>query len=337
MVHIAQLDETRMDCMIFLATGLLPTCKIADVGASTKGQVREVFREIYQHRMEKNASRLHGLSEDLDNTIQIAIRAGYPFDLLPLTLQDAYTQWRIQAAQISGGAPPTSPAHERASAVIANTRTPDPAATLHIQDLRPSERCAQHTQQSVIEPPAKRIRHEDCKRSGGVQQPATQPAAANPVIVAPPAAQGDQVQQALFAAAVQRPDGGTVPSPRGSPAPIDQPKTVSGFTIPKLTVRMPMQPPKGLARSARKGLISRDGSRVVANASDGEEDQTSDSVPTVQLSRFAAAGVAGQQTASDNSDVEVWLAQMQANKIGMLVPRAYQQHDHVALEPAIFD
>ena len=112
------LDEVRTDCVVFLACGLLPTTKVKDLGSLLKGNVRESFREIYIHRRDRGVSRTAGISEDCENVIQLALRAGYPSDLLPPDVQGIMLAWRqqqrvydhgnLQVQDSGSGAPPTS-------------------------------------------------------------------------------------------------------------------------------------------------------------------------------------------------------------------------------------
>ena len=112
------LDEVRADCVVYMACGLLPTTKVKDLGSLLKGNVRESFREIYIHRRDRGVSRTAGISEDCENVIQLALRAGYPSDLLPPEVQGIMLAWRqqqrvydhgnLQVQDSGSGAPPTS-------------------------------------------------------------------------------------------------------------------------------------------------------------------------------------------------------------------------------------
>ena len=102
MVRVIPLDEVRTDAAIYVLTGLLPTLKMSEFATGmTKGEIRDSFREIYQHRLARQPNRVEGLSEDMDNIITMALKQGYPFNLLPQTLAVAYAGWSRASSELA--------------------------------------------------------------------------------------------------------------------------------------------------------------------------------------------------------------------------------------------
>jgi hypothetical protein len=78
MVTVAQLGEEQVDLLLFVLAGVLPSTRVSDMGAVTKGDARGVVRRQYQVKLRKNATRLSHLSEELDNLPMVAMRMGTP-------------------------------------------------------------------------------------------------------------------------------------------------------------------------------------------------------------------------------------------------------------------
>ena len=78
MLLLSQFTCERLDMLLYILTGLLPTTKTSAFGVSTKGEARRAVREMYRARLVRNPSRLDTLSQDMDNIPEVAMRAGYP-------------------------------------------------------------------------------------------------------------------------------------------------------------------------------------------------------------------------------------------------------------------
>jgi len=92
MVKVAQLDEGQVGLLLFVLAGILPSTKVSDMGAVTKGDAREAVRRQYQVKLRKNATRLSHLSEELGNLPMVALRMGYPAELCRPPLKKAYDE-----------------------------------------------------------------------------------------------------------------------------------------------------------------------------------------------------------------------------------------------------
>ena len=82
MIKLAHLNEEQVDMMCYVVFGLLPDSKAQDWGCDTKRNIMTAARQQYITRLQKNASRLDALSEEWDNLAMIAMRIGYPEQLL---------------------------------------------------------------------------------------------------------------------------------------------------------------------------------------------------------------------------------------------------------------
>ena len=106
MVKVAQLDEEQVDLLLFVLAGILPSTRVSDMGAVTKGDAREAVRRQYQVKLRKNATRLSHLSEELDNLPMVAMRMGYPAELFSPPLKKAYDEMRsVRMGGVSSGSP----------------------------------------------------------------------------------------------------------------------------------------------------------------------------------------------------------------------------------------
>ena len=109
MVKVAQLDEEQVGLLLFVLAGILPSTKVSDMGAVTKGDAREAVRRQYQVKLRKNATRLSHLSEELDNLPMVALRMGYPAELFSPPLKKAYDEMRsVRMQSVSLGSPPSA-------------------------------------------------------------------------------------------------------------------------------------------------------------------------------------------------------------------------------------
>ena len=106
MVKVAQLDEEQVDLLLFVLAGILPSTRVSDMGAVTKGDAREAVRRQHQVKLRKNATRLSHLSEELDNLPMVAMRMGYPAELFSPPLKKAYDEMRsVRMGGVSSGSP----------------------------------------------------------------------------------------------------------------------------------------------------------------------------------------------------------------------------------------
>jgi hypothetical protein len=109
MVKVAQLDEEQVGLLLLDLAGILPSTKVSDMGAVTKGDAREAVRRQYQVKLRKNATRLSHLSEELDNLPMVALRMGYPAELFSPPLKKAYDEMRsVRMQRVSLGLPPSA-------------------------------------------------------------------------------------------------------------------------------------------------------------------------------------------------------------------------------------
>ena len=109
MVKVAQLDEEQVGLLLFVLAGILPSTKVSDMGAVTKGDAREAVRRQYQVKLRKNATRLSHLSEELGNLPMVALRMGYPAELFSPPLKKAYDEMRsVRMQSVSLGLPPSA-------------------------------------------------------------------------------------------------------------------------------------------------------------------------------------------------------------------------------------
>ena len=63
MIKVTQLECEQVDLLLYCVGGVLPSTKPCGLGVSTKGEARSQVAEIYDVKMEKNASRLDALSD----------------------------------------------------------------------------------------------------------------------------------------------------------------------------------------------------------------------------------------------------------------------------------
>ena len=114
MLAIARLKEEEIDVLLFVATGILPTLKISDFGVQTKGEAREAVRRLFQNKEKLQPQRLDSLSPEYDNLLNMAMRLGYPHELL------------TPEARRAAGLRPL-PRHDEAAQKAANDRSTSPA------------------------------------------------------------------------------------------------------------------------------------------------------------------------------------------------------------------
>ena len=81
MVRTSQLGEEETDCLVYILCGVLPDTRMADLGCSTKGEVRDCLRSQYKVKNRKNANRLQALGDELDNLVLVAARMQYPMKI----------------------------------------------------------------------------------------------------------------------------------------------------------------------------------------------------------------------------------------------------------------
>ena len=106
MVKVAQLGEGQVDLLLFALAGILPSTRVSDMGAVTKGDARGAVGRRYQVKLRKNATRLSHLSEELGNLPMVAMRMGYPAELFSPPLKKAYDEMRsVRVGGVSSGSP----------------------------------------------------------------------------------------------------------------------------------------------------------------------------------------------------------------------------------------
>ena len=118
-VRVGMLDEEHTDLFNFAVLGLRPDLLLKYLMApgQTLGSVRDDVRDLYGHLVARNASRMSALSEQWDNIPNLALRHGYPRELLSPRLYQALECYegardlslaRTQTALLPGGSPPSS-------------------------------------------------------------------------------------------------------------------------------------------------------------------------------------------------------------------------------------
>ena len=105
MLKVTQLDDEFVDLLLFVLAGVLPDQRPCNMGVATKGEARTQVREMYDVKLEKNASRLSMLSEEFDNLPLVALRLGYPLKCCSLELRRA-----LNAMKVCGDSPMVPPA-----------------------------------------------------------------------------------------------------------------------------------------------------------------------------------------------------------------------------------
>ena len=100
--------------MLFIVTAMRPDLLIKFLMGprDTCGKVREDVRDLYVAKKSKNASRLSALSDEWDNLTQVAIRMGYPRELMSddlfgavQTYCEARQETQLQLQRRLGAAP----------------------------------------------------------------------------------------------------------------------------------------------------------------------------------------------------------------------------------------
>ena len=103
--------------MLFVVTAMRPDLLIKFLMGprDTCGKVREDVRDLYVAKKSKNASRLSALSDEWDNLTQVAIRMGYPRELMSddlfgavQTYCEARQETQLQLQRRLGAAPSPS-------------------------------------------------------------------------------------------------------------------------------------------------------------------------------------------------------------------------------------
>ena len=80
--------------LLFVVSGIMPNTRVTDMGCATKMDARIATRSQFQNKMRRNASRLDCLSDELDNIPSVALRLGYPQQLLSPDLRASYDALR---------------------------------------------------------------------------------------------------------------------------------------------------------------------------------------------------------------------------------------------------
>ena len=80
-MRISHLSEEAVDCLVYILCGVSPDTKVADMGCSTKGEIRENLRCQFMVKSRKKPNRLAVLGDELDNLHIVAARLGYSMAL----------------------------------------------------------------------------------------------------------------------------------------------------------------------------------------------------------------------------------------------------------------
>ena len=97
MLKLVNLDDEGTDLGVFCCSGVLPNVRPSDFGVNlTKGMVRRQIRQLYLEKHTRNPQRLALLSEELDNLPMVAMRAGYPVELLTPHMRETWDRCRQQ-------------------------------------------------------------------------------------------------------------------------------------------------------------------------------------------------------------------------------------------------
>ena len=97
LIKVSQMEEEMVDMLIFSLAGVLPSARPIDMCTSTKGEFRTQVRDMYQVKLEMNASRLSMLSDEFDNLPLVALRLGYPIDCCSPGLRARLDAMRVPA------------------------------------------------------------------------------------------------------------------------------------------------------------------------------------------------------------------------------------------------
>ena len=94
MLKTSSMEDEWVDLLLFCIAGVLPSVKVCDLGADTKGEARLAVRMQYMNKLRRNRSRLDALAEEFDNLPAIALRCGYPPELFSPQLRQMYESSR---------------------------------------------------------------------------------------------------------------------------------------------------------------------------------------------------------------------------------------------------
>ena len=81
-LRICGLSDEGVDQLLFILTGVLPTTKVSDFGVAFKGEARRAFAALHSKRVARNPQLLGQLDEEFNNLQALAIKLGYPVELL---------------------------------------------------------------------------------------------------------------------------------------------------------------------------------------------------------------------------------------------------------------
>ena len=80
-LRLSQLPSEYIDMLLFMCAKIRPDSKPSDLGASTKGAMRQAVRAQYEVRRQRGRARFEEIAEDFSNLPQLAVRDGYPLQL----------------------------------------------------------------------------------------------------------------------------------------------------------------------------------------------------------------------------------------------------------------
>jgi len=94
MLKTSQLACENVDLLNFCLVGVLPSTKNSELGCSYKGELRTCWKKMYNAKLQRNASRLSVISEELDNLPMAAIRLGFPVELMSPPVRETMLRLR---------------------------------------------------------------------------------------------------------------------------------------------------------------------------------------------------------------------------------------------------
>ena len=118
MVRVGMLDEEHTDLLAFCVLGLRPDLQLKFLAGpqDTMGKIRDDVVDLYQHKMQRNASRMSPLSEEWDNIPALSLRMGFPRELLTERLSAAFETYQsardMTLAKMSSQIMNAGPGHE---------------------------------------------------------------------------------------------------------------------------------------------------------------------------------------------------------------------------------
>ena len=88
-VRVGMLDEEHTDLLGFCVLGLRPDLLLKFLAGphDTMGKIRDDVVDLYQHKMQRNASRMSPLSEEWDHILALSLRMGLPQRTFDRTLE----------------------------------------------------------------------------------------------------------------------------------------------------------------------------------------------------------------------------------------------------------